>query len=387
VRHVSVFTPSHDARFLDQAYASLLAQTYTDWEWVVVLNQRARWQPAVEDERLRLFVADDLEGVGAAKQRACSLCRGEILVELDHDDELTTDCLEKVVLAFEAFPEAGFVYSDFAQIDADGNPDPMRFDERHGWIYYEATVDGRDLLVTKTLDPSPHNVSFVWYAPNHVRAFRRDDYDDAGGYDPVRTILDDQDLMMRLWQVTDFHCIHEPLYLQRMHESNTQRNRAVNEEIQRETVVLYDASIEANVGVWAVRNGLNIVNLETPELPDADAESLGLVIAHDVLNLVDDPISWLNHLWWLLAHGGMLLTLTPSTDGPGAWADLRSRSYWNELTFERLGDHAAAHFQTSRLVTYPERGVPYVCANLIALKENTPRFGGLLPAERYASAG
>ena len=99
---VSVFTPSHDARYLDQAFESLRRQTYTDWEWIVVLNQRARWLPEHDDPRLRVFTADDLIGVGAAKQHAVTMCRGEFLVELDHDDELASTALEKVVLAFDA---------------------------------------------------------------------------------------------------------------------------------------------------------------------------------------------------------------------------------------------------------------------------------------------
>ena len=36
---VSIFTPSHRTRYLDDCMRSLLAQTYEDWEWIVVLNQ------------------------------------------------------------------------------------------------------------------------------------------------------------------------------------------------------------------------------------------------------------------------------------------------------------------------------------------------------------
>ncbi|MDT0467048.1 hypothetical protein [Streptomyces gibsoniae] len=34
----SIFTPSHQPRFLDECLASLQAQTYSDWEWIVLLN-------------------------------------------------------------------------------------------------------------------------------------------------------------------------------------------------------------------------------------------------------------------------------------------------------------------------------------------------------------
>ena len=85
---VSVFTPSHQPRYLDECFRSLRAQTFEDWEWVVVLNQGARWRPPEPDPRVRVEVKDDLVGVGAAKRHACAVARGEFLVELDHDDIL-----------------------------------------------------------------------------------------------------------------------------------------------------------------------------------------------------------------------------------------------------------------------------------------------------------
>ena len=53
---VSVFTASHDARFLDDCLQSLVAQTFADWEWVLVLNQGARWAVPMEDPRIRVVV-------------------------------------------------------------------------------------------------------------------------------------------------------------------------------------------------------------------------------------------------------------------------------------------------------------------------------------------
>ncbi|WP_226344822.1 glycosyltransferase [Agilicoccus flavus] len=142
----SVFTPSHKTRYLDECYASLRAQTRGDWEWVIVLNGNARWRPETPDERVRLVVADDLTGVGAAKRRACEEARGELLVELDHDDLLASTALERLDDAFRAHPEAALVYSDTAQITEDGGRDESRFDEAAGWEYDDVEVDGRSVL-------------------------------------------------------------------------------------------------------------------------------------------------------------------------------------------------------------------------------------------------
>jgi glycosyltransferase involved in cell wall biosynthesis len=170
---VSVFTPSHKTRFLDECLESLLAQTFTDWEWIVLLNGNARWRPAEADDRIRVVVDDTISGVGAAKRLACAEANGEVLVELDHDDLLTPDCLAKVVAAFDAHPEASLVYSDCAQILEDGSRDNSRFNADAGWTYDEVEVGGRQLLRARSMAPTPHNVSYIWFAPNHVRAFRR----------------------------------------------------------------------------------------------------------------------------------------------------------------------------------------------------------------------
>jgi hypothetical protein len=174
----------------------------------VLLNNGARWRPKEWDDRVRVEIADDVLGVGAAKRRACELARGEILVELDHDDLLAKVCLAEVADAFDEHPEVVFVYSYAAQIREDGGREDSRFDETHGWVYEEVDVDSRQVLQVISLAPTPHNVSYIWYAPNHVRAFRKDTYEQVGGYDATRVVLDDLDLICRLFQAGDFHQIH-----------------------------------------------------------------------------------------------------------------------------------------------------------------------------------
>jgi GT2 family glycosyltransferase len=383
----------------------------------VLLNNGARWRPETPDDRVRVEIADGARGVGAAKRRACELARGEILVELDHDDLLASDCLAELATAFDENPEAVFVYSHAAQITEDGGRDDSRFDETHGWMFEETNVDGREVLQAVSLAPTPHNVAYIWYAPNHVRAFRKDAYERIGGYDASRLVLDDQDLMCRLFQAGDFHHIPRCLYLQRVHPENTQSNVEVNAHIQRETVVMYDRYIEANALAWASRRGLLALDLGAAhrkpagylgvdqypadgvdivatlpgplDLPDG---SVGVIRAVDFLEYVPDKVPLINELYRLLAPGGMLLTLTPSSDGRGAHQDPTHLAYYNENSFWYYTDdqyrtfvpELRARFQSSRLVTYypsdwhSANSIPYVAANLIAIKDGADRCGGPL---------
>lgn len=411
---ISVFTPSHRPTYLDECWDSLRQQTISDWEWLVLLSAGAVWSPP-RDERVRVLRADDLQGVGAVKRRACELLSSDLFVELDHDDLLASTALERILAAFSEHPEVGFVYSDFAQIAADGSRDDSRFDEGHGWEYWDAEVDGRSVLSCRALEPSPHNLSYIWYAPNHVRAFRRSDYEAVGGYDPARDVLDDQDLMARLYQQTEFHRIPECLYLQRMHEDNTQRDPVLNPRIQNETMALYERDVQANALAWARRCGLQalqlgssepavdgltrldgeagaeiVADLNTSRIPLPDA-SVGLIRAVDFLPLIADKVALFNELHRVLAHGGLLLSLSPSTDGRGAFLRPDNVSYYNEASFWPFtnrdfvvpADRIACRFQVSRMQTYflsdwhEANQLPYVQANLIAVKDG-PRQGGYL---------
>jgi glycosyltransferase involved in cell wall biosynthesis len=413
---VSVFTPSHRPTYLDECLASLLNQTYTDWEWVLVLNGGARWRPLEDDPRIRIIIADDVSGIGALKRHACLLARGEFLVELDHDDVLASTALDKVVSAFDEHPDAGFVYTECAHINADGSRDDSTFNKAHGWTYKDVTVDGRSLLQARAMQPYPHNVSYIWYAPNHIRAFRRSAYEEVGGYDRTRDILDDQDLMCRMYAHSDFHLIEECLYLQRVHGVNTQKDSETNARIQRETVELYDRYVQANALAWAKRQGLMALDMgaahnkppgylgvdqyEGPEVDivadvtngiDLPDSSVGVIRAVDFLEHIPDKIAIFNELYRVLAHGGLLLSLTPSTDGRGAFQDPTHVAFYNENSFWYFTDRAYAdfvpqincRFQVSRMVTtflsdwHREHNISYVNANLIAIKDG-PRQGGLL---------
>lgn len=412
---VSVFTPSHDPQWLDNCYRSLAGQTYQDWEWIILLNGGAYWNGAEDDPRvLRRANHPSSEGnIGALKAEAISKSSGELLVELDHDDMLLPFALQMLVESATNFPDYSLFYSDTIQMNEDESPNLTVFRSDHGWTYY---VQPDGYLVAEAMEPFPHNVAYIWYAPNHVRAFPRWAYDKAGGYRSL-DILDDQDLMARLYKVGPFYHIHAPLYLQRVHVGNTQADPTKNLRIQQETVRLYDENVQALALVWADREGLVALDMggahnspggyKTVDTHDADLigdaidvltgfpdDSVGVIRCVDFLEHLP-PLAvgmFMEQAYRVLAHGGMLLTLTPSTDGRGAFQDPTHVSFWNENSWWYYTDPEYAKyvpeilwkckFQLSRLVTYfpsewhTEHNIPYVCANLLAIKDG-PTMGGI----------
>jgi hypothetical protein len=106
---VTVFTPAYKTgRKIMRPLNSLLAQTYTNWEWVVIDDSDDNGETfamltelANTDPRVRVYRECRHSGcIGALKKDACMLGRGKFLVELDHDDELTKNALDLVVRAF-----------------------------------------------------------------------------------------------------------------------------------------------------------------------------------------------------------------------------------------------------------------------------------------------
>ena len=408
---ISVFTPSHNTKYLEDAYKSLLNQSYKDWEWIVLLNNGATWD-STSDPRVHVYSNHEAnKGVGFYKQVAVSYCKGEILVELDHDDVLRHDALELVQKAFDANPDIGFVYSDTLQINDDFSPNDPNYSEVFGWSKYG--YEGG--VVYDSFSPHPHNVNLIWYAPNHIRSFKRSTYDEVGGYNPELGVLDDQDIMSRMYRVTDFFKIRQPLYYQRVHAGNTQKDPTINTFIQQETQNMYLHNIEASALAWAKRNDLLALDLgaahnktagykavDLNETPDVDYvgdfmtlpfenDSVGVIRAYDFMEHIADCQGLMERFYDLLADGGMLISMTPSTDGRGAFQDPTHVGFWNQNSFwyytqeetaKYIGTHA--RFQVGRIRTifpspwHEEHNIPYVQAILIAVKNEKRLYGGPL---------
>jgi SAM-dependent methyltransferase len=398
---VSIFTPTHDTKFLQEVYDSIKEQSFH--EWVIVYNNGA--VPInFNDSRVKeIHVPMAPEWVGPLKAHACEQSTGDILLELDHDDLLAPDCLEEVKKAF-IDPKIGFAYSNTVHCMGDWSK-TRRFDACYGWEYREVIANGHELDEHISFDPTPNCISRIWFAPNHVRAFRKSVYDKIGGYNKGMRILDDLDLMCRMYQECEFYHIDKPLYVYRVHGENTWLK--YNDEIQQNVYRVHDQYIESLSKRWAEINGLRKLDLggrigspggyETVDRKDADVNcnldhrwpfkdnSVGVVRAFDVFEHLKDPINTMKELYRILAPGGYALIQVPSTDGRGAFQDPTHVSYWNQNSFLYYTDKNWAQyidtpvrFQSMRCYTTEKdaNGVCWSIAHLV--KPNGKRAPGLM---------
>jgi glycosyltransferase involved in cell wall biosynthesis len=235
---ISVITPLYNTPpdVLARTWASLKRQTHTDWEWVVwddSTNDRA-WAQVygfASDERYRLTMHRSHThsgNIGQVKRQAFMVATGDILVELDHDDELLPHALERINSFFDGNPAHGFVYSDWCEILPDGQSG--RYPE--GWAFgfgsdYWSAEHG--VWVMKAPPVNSTTMRHIVSAPNHVRAWRAGLYREMNGHTPLR-VADDYDLVVRTFMRTRMGYIPELLY--RQHVGPHTAQRVHNKEIQ-----------------------------------------------------------------------------------------------------------------------------------------------------------
>jgi len=110
VPKVTVIIPAHNrSRVLPRAIASVRAQTFADWELIVVDDASTddtfavAQRIAAEDGRIRVMRHERNQGVGPARNTAVAVAAGEWLAFLDSDDEWAPEKLAKQLARAEAW--------------------------------------------------------------------------------------------------------------------------------------------------------------------------------------------------------------------------------------------------------------------------------------------
>lgn len=210
---ISYFTPIYNTGDkLFNTYQSLLNQTYSNWEWVLVNDStdggktlKIAESIAAKDPRVRLYDFREKSGgnIGEVKWRCCTLAKGFILAELDHDDLLVPWCTEDLYKAAKKHPEAGFFFNDTLEVDENWNSltYPEGFALGYG-SYRKEEYAGKMMDVSNQQNINPKTIRHIVGVPNHVRAWRRSTYFEIGGHNRNLTIADDYELVIRTFLKT-----------------------------------------------------------------------------------------------------------------------------------------------------------------------------------------
>jgi len=123
---VSIIMPSHNSsRFLFQSIESVLAQTYQNWELIIIDNCSIDNSVSIieeftnRDNRIKLIKSKKKESIAIARNRAIDAASGRYIAFLDSDDIWLPEKLERQI---KFMNECGLVlsYSSYYLIDEKG---------------------------------------------------------------------------------------------------------------------------------------------------------------------------------------------------------------------------------------------------------------------------
>lgn len=201
---VSVIVPCYkQAEYLPETLDCLLAQTYHNWECIVLDDEspdntkEVAEGYALRDSRIR-YMWQPNQGVSAARNNAIRSSHGKYIIPLDADDLITPIYLEHAVGYFESHPECKLVYGLAEKFGAESGK----------WDLPE--YDFKTLLFD--------NMIF------NPAVFRRSDFDNTIGYNEnMRAGVEDWDFYLTLLGPEDkVHRLNELVYLYRI--KRTSRN-------------------------------------------------------------------------------------------------------------------------------------------------------------------
>ena len=180
----SVIVPVFNAgEYLDRAIASVRAQTWTDFELILVddgsTDDAVDRAGSIRDSRLRVMRQPN-QGAPVALNRGLAAASGEYVAFLDADDFWAPNKLERHLECFLAHPKADLTFTGIVYVGADDEPLNLPQRQPTGSFTFE------QLLVDYVIGTSS------------AIAVRKTAMQIAGSFDPTMLYMYDVDLVLRI---------------------------------------------------------------------------------------------------------------------------------------------------------------------------------------------
>jgi glycosyltransferase involved in cell wall biosynthesis len=193
----------NNARFAKESIKSVLAQSYTNWELIIVDDASSDNSVKVileylVDPRIKLFINKENLGVGATKKRCAEEASGDVFAVLDIDDTLDENSLALMNRAYRENPTVDFIYSDTYECDEN-----LKIKGILPWIG-KLKEQETNLHIFKVCQ---------------LRTFKKKLYEKTSGYDSNLRSAVDRDIIYKLEEVGVLKYIKIPLYYYRIHDS------------------------------------------------------------------------------------------------------------------------------------------------------------------------
>jgi len=195
----------NDERYLCEAVESILNQTYSDFEFIIIDDASTDATTAIlggfDDSRIIRSRNEENIGLTRSLNKGLAIARGEYIARMDADDISLPERLAKQVDFLDAHPEVGVLGTEVRVIDGSGNTCHIwRLPSKHALIKWRLCFS----------DPIAHPTAMM----------RREALERVGGYDADFVSAQDYDLWRRLSRVTQLSNLQEVLLLLRRHEAS-----------------------------------------------------------------------------------------------------------------------------------------------------------------------
>lgn len=208
-------------RFMRQAIESVLAQTFGDFEFIVMDHASCSKEPlviaeeyAAKDSRMRVFRVDENRGVSWGRNQLLAEARGEFVATIEDDDWWVLDKLENQVAFLRERPEVGGFYCSLQFVDAEGK-------NKDDWIMQD-----------KLYPPQNAPLAPTYFLIGSGQLFRRAALNAVGGWREWFIKADDCDLIYRLQEKFPLHSSSWKMIYYRIHDNN----------LTTQTSILYDCA-------------------------------------------------------------------------------------------------------------------------------------------------
>lgn len=200
-------TAYNSGNIIYRPYNSLLEQTYKNWELVIIDDsedsnketENIARNITSKDLRVKYFRSRHSGFIGEVKNYAARLCKGYVICELDHDDEIVPDLTDKLNDAYKNDEDIIFVSSNCCEL-YDDTQENVIYGEYYAYGYGSYINEWhrnkwRSISIYGGLNVT--TVRDIIGVPNHIRTWRASSLFEIGYNNSDMYVSDDYELMLR----------------------------------------------------------------------------------------------------------------------------------------------------------------------------------------------
>jgi glycosyltransferase involved in cell wall biosynthesis len=260
-------------RFLAESIESILGQTFTDFEFIIVdygstdSSKDIVTRYAANDTRVRLHEIPPC-GLGEARNAACSLARGQYIALMDADDVALPERLRLGVDFMARNPNVGLLGGAVQWINVMGQP------------LYISRVPTDDKQLRRSLD-----VHCPFWQPTVL--LRKEAFALSGGYRDAFAPAEDYDLWLRVTEYVQCANLEQVVLKYRMHPHQVSIRKK-----RQQTLGILAAQRSAVLRRARQPDPFNSIEIITSKV----LADLGVDESRQERKFVDESQSWIRHM-------------------------------------------------------------------------------------------